>query len=295
MTGLSLMKCYRFLFPLFTYASLMSGSFDTEDLSLVSDLFESGEAIFELAESFRQKEAFTEACYWYKTRLEKEPQETFQLWFSKWMLGRIFEKSGKHAEAILWYMEACNENPNRPEPFYDLCHFYRLQGANHLSYLFGSEARRILGRMEAKEPFYEGFHPTLLDLELSIIAFYTPYQEEGWIAANRLVLDPTFPFHWKNSVYNNLLFYTKTIEKVDEIRIYANLPKIASHLSDRYYPLNPSIIRSEEGYFLLLRSVNYLQEGAGNFLCGIFPQYPLYENFLPPLAKIFLYIVRWKS
>lgn len=225
-----------------------------------------GENAFALAELFRSQEEFSHAIYWYKIRLEQGEFDQFESWFSYLMLGRCSEKIEELAEAVHWYMKAFNCWPTRPEPLYELARLYRIQGENHLGYFFAKTAQNFMEQMPSDASFFADFSPHLLDIELSITAYYTPYPKEGLRAADRLLFDSSLRWDWKDFVHQNLSFYVQPIETLLETQIEVPLPQVSPFAPDDYRPLNPSIIRTDTGYLMVLRSVNYLQEGGKEFI-----------------------------
>ena len=70
---------------------------------------------------------------------------------------------------------------------------YRYAGQLHLAYLFAQQGSRIPYPKEhllfVQYPVYD----YQFDEELSIVAYYTPYKEEGLASANRLILNRSAP------------------------------------------------------------------------------------------------------
>ena len=58
-----------------------------------------------------------------------------------------------------------------------------------------------------KLPKFQYLLQYLFDEELSIVAYYTPFKEDGYVAASHLVLKKGVPTFIRDQAYRNLLFY----------------------------------------------------------------------------------------
>ena len=187
------------------------------------------------------------------------------LWFSKYMMGHCYEKMNAWDQALFWYLEAYQFNPDRAEPLQKIATYYRLKGCNDLAYLFSKYGTSL---PFSKDPVLSPF-PSLsayqFDEEISISAFYTPFKKEGCNAVNQLILRKNVPWYVKDQAYRNLLFYIHPLPDARSQRIEIDLPLIQEGLDERYHPMNPSIQRTKNGYKVICRSVNYTQTGAKFF------------------------------
>ena len=92
--------------------------------------------------------------------------------------------------------------------------------------------------------------------EFSIIAYYTNKQHFGCVVSDRLLLTEKETGKWMIS--NNQRFYLNKIERINRIPIVAKAAKL-------YYPLNASIIKTDDGYLVNARTVNYVLHDDGSY------------------------------
>ncbi len=216
-----------------------------------------------LAQSHKSLKRFEEAISGYKACIDKgdDPEE---IWFSKFMLGECYEEMGLWVHALYWYLEAYQYNPNRAESIRKIATYYRLNGQNEIAYMFARHGWRI-PQKEDKNLFpYPPLQDYQFDEELSVAAYYTRFRDEGYTASNDLILRRDAPYYIKDQGYRNILFYVQNIKgRYQQVRL--PLPYITEGSDEKYYPMNPSIQRTEDGYKVICRAVNFTQMGAKHF------------------------------
>ncbi len=219
--------------------------------------------MFYLGQSYKCLGQNDNAIKWYKERISKGGWKE-EVWYSKLMIGESYEDMGFWDQALHWYLDAYQHNPERAESLQKIATHYRSQGQNDLAYLFAKHGSRI--------PFPNNqllfiTHPVynyqFLE-ELSIAAYYTPFKDEGFTAANRLALMKDIPDHVKEQTYQNLLFYAQNI-KGRVLPINIELPFIREGMTERYNPMNPSIQKTDNGFKLICRTVNWSQKGGKDY------------------------------
>lgn len=220
-------------------------------------------SLFCLAQSHKSLKHYEEAIAGYQARISKGGNAE-EIWFSKFMMGECYEETGSWVHALYWYLEAYQQDPSRPESLKKIATYYRMHGQNDLAYIFAKHGWRI-PKIEEGTLFP---HPPLYDYqfdeEISVAAYYTRYKEEGYTASNDLLLRKDTPSHIKEQGYRNILFYVQNIKaRFESIRI--PLPYIDGGTDQMYTLMNPSIQKTEEGYTLICRAVNYTQVGAKYF------------------------------
>ncbi len=198
-----------------------------------------------LADTYKSLGVSDLAAKWYQKRCECE-EKGDGLFHSRLMLGQYFEEKHEGEKAVREYLKAMELNPERAEPFYRLARYYRLNGDNNLCTHYA---------MQGKANY-------LLDEELSIAAFYTPHKNLGFEAINRLLVNKDIPKDIKNNALNNALFYVRPL-KATYIPVDIIPPKI--NATENYNPLNPSIQKTETGYDIICRTVNFGQEEAKHY------------------------------
>jgi len=198
------------------------------------------------------------ALYEQRQALEESGDEA---WFSRYQLGVYFESKERWIDAQYWFVEAYRHAPTRVEPLRRLATHYRYRGANDLAYLFAKQGHRTSISSHVIYPI-----PLIaeeqIDEELSICAYYTSHREEGFFAANRLLLRRNLAWPVKQQAYQNILFYVKNISSTRRLPVPIDRPFIREGSEERYYPMNPSIVKTDAGYDVICRTVNYTQVGA---------------------------------
>ena len=91
------------------------------------------------------------------------------------------------------------------------------------------------------------------------------FKAEGHSSINKILLNKNVPFYVKNQSYKNLLFYIQKIKNLKIRPIQIDLPLILETSDEHYHPMNPSILKTDDGYTVICRSVNYTQIGAKIF------------------------------
>lgn len=222
--------------------------------------------MFYLASSYKALKQYDEAIKWYTNRIAKGGWKE-EVWYSKYMIGLCYQDMGLWDKALEYYLQAYQYDPQRAETLQEISKHYRSQGENQLAYLFAKQGRQIPypknHLLFISYPVYD----YLFDEDLSIAAYYTPYKEEGFAATNRLILKKDIPESVKKQAYQNVLYYVEKLKDAEYIPIEIDLPPIREGFPARYQPMNPSIRKTETGYQMICRTVNYHQIGAQHFKC----------------------------
>lgn len=219
--------------------------------------------LLNLAHSHKSLKQYDEAIRFYKNRIEKGGDPEAE-WFSKYMIGECNEEMGLWVDALYWYLEAYQSDPSRAESLRKIATHYRLHGESDLAYLFARHGLRIPKTGNENSFPLAPLHDYQFDEEISISAFYTRYKEEGYAASSDLLLRKDTPYHIREQGYKNILFYVQNL-KARYTPIHIPLPLVHLDSEETYYPMNPSIQKTEDGYKLICRSVNYTQMGAKHF------------------------------
>ncbi len=220
--------------------------------------------IFYLAQSLKSLKRYEEAINWYKKRIELKG-DSEEIWFSKFMLGDCYKELKKWDAALFWYLEAYQYNPDRTDPLLNVATYYRWKGQNDLAYIFSKYGSQIPAVEE--QIFFNSLpgQNYRFNEELSIAAYYTRFREDGFDAADHLVLTRNVPGYIKHQTYKNLLFYVKNLPNARYMPIAIDFPLITEDSSEKYHPMNPSLLKTDEGYEVICRTVNYTQTGAKIF------------------------------
>jgi tetratricopeptide (TPR) repeat protein len=239
-----------------------------KDIELLKLSFEQNPSdarpIFYLALTCRALKKLDEAILWYKLRLEKGGDKE-EIWFSKYMLGECYEEKGEWDGALYWYLEAYQYDSARAEPLKKVATYYRSKGENELAYIFAKHGSRVSSGGEKR--LFPSFilDPYQFDEELSISAFYTRYKEEGKNAINALLLRKNVPWYVKDQAYRNFVYYADKLQDALFVPIEIDRPLVNEKFDVLYNPMNPAVQKTETGYDVVCRAVNYTQMGAKFF------------------------------
>ncbi len=207
----------------------------------------------EIAETYKNLGLTDLSLKWIQKKIDLggTPKE---LLLSYLALGKAYEEKKDFDKANGFYLKAREVAPKFAEPFYHLAKLARKKEQNELCTYYALEGKKISLPEEESSIISREVSSYLLDEELSIAAFYSPQKEEGLHAINRLLLNKEAPLHIKNQAFSNLRYYIKPIDAT-YIPLNVTCPKIDE--KESYYPINPSIQRTESGYELICRLVNY--------------------------------------
>jgi len=223
---------------------------------------DNGHNLFYLALNYQGLKRLPQAIELYRQRLDKWG-DLEECWFSKYMIGECYEGLDKWDEALYWYLEAYQANPSRAEPLKNISTHYRVLGRNDLAYIFAKFGSRI---PLTDDQTHFSNHPLAkyqFDEELSIVSFYTQFKDDGYQAASDLLLKKNIPYSIREQTYRNLLYYVEPLKGASYQPIEIDLPFAREGI--RNNPMNPSIVKTSQGYSVICRTINYTQTGAKNF------------------------------
>jgi tetratricopeptide (TPR) repeat protein len=227
---------------------------------------ESSAIPFYLAMSYQATDDHQKAIDKYDEYLSKNGDWSEEAWYSKYMQGQCYHEMGQWEKAFNCYLDAYAYNPDRAEPLYEIAKHYRANKQYDFAYFFAKQAASIPypshGQLFVSNPIYD----YLIDQEISIAAYYTPYYEDGFNSVNRLILSKKAPDYVRNYAYQNVLYYIEPIENVEYQPIVFNLPLLRENQSQHFNPMNPTIKKTDDGYAVICRTVNYFQYGGKFFV-----------------------------
>lgn len=243
--------------------------------------------MFYLAQSYMCLQKFDEAISWYKERA-KIPEFFEEAWYAKYMIGDCYKRKDNFEEALKWYLDAYAMNPARAEPLVRIADYYMGKQLYSLAHLFAKQASSIPYPKDQALFIEKSNYLYLPDQMLSIAGYYTAFgKKDGQEATDRLILKKETPRSNFQLAYANMEFYTKPLEGMKKIPLTINFPETIPGSSITYRPCNPSIQKTEDGYTVILRTVNF---GLGK--TEYFPLNPdekifNTKNFLLKLSKDF--------
>lgn len=217
--------------------------------------------VFYLAQSYKAMQQYDQAITWYTTRIS-QGGERDEVWYSKFMLGEIYNLLGNREKGLEYYLDAYEYNPARAEPLEKITLHYRLNKQYELAYLFARQGIKIpyppIGSLFVDPSIYN----YRFDEELSIAAYYTSFKQDGFESIEKLLLNKSFPTAVKEQAHRNLRFYVQELKDVHLKSLPINPPLIRDDSTLKYNPMNPSIIKTDNGYSAICRCVNYVQKGG---------------------------------
>lgn len=232
--------------------------------------------MLKLAQSYQLAGKYAEALQCYqKCNLDKDWEESRdpqghgspslneeEIWYCYYMSGECHRQMSNWPLALEKYLDAYQSYRHRAEPLHQIAHHYRNIGKNELAVMFSQQGLRIPyptnDLIQIEHPVYTY---KLLE-ELSISAFYTTDQDIGFDACESIMLSRTIPSLIKDQTFRNEFFYISALPTLSTQKIEVTLPLIKHGSSERYRPLNPSLVTEENGYTMILRSVNYESQGT---------------------------------
>ena len=120
-------------------------------------------------------------------------------------------------QALHWYLDAFEYNPKRAEPLHKIARHYRNKGDTDLAYFFAKQGSSIpYPKDELLFIAHDVYDYQFLE-DLSIAAYYTAHKDDGFKAANDLILKKGIPHRVKNQAMRNILFYVQNLQ-IDEIK-----------------------------------------------------------------------------
>jgi len=213
--------------------------------------------LFYLARSYEDSGRFQDARRMYEWRAAAGGWEE-EAWYAAYRLGLCSIALGDWGRAVFELLSAWARRPQRAEPLYQLAHAARLRGESHLAMLAAERALRIPlpedERLFVEIPAYD-YGPLE---EISISAFYTGEQQLGMTASDALLHDRDVPSFSRDLAGRNAAFYAQPLPATWSVPV-----EIADDFdAPSYSPGNSTIWRDDDGYLLIVRLINYDQQGA---------------------------------
>ncbi len=219
---------------------------------------------FFLAQTYQGLKIYDEAIAAYVNHLN-ECSDSAEICLDKFMIGECYEAKGDWDLALSWYLEAYQCNPDRVEALRRIATYYRNQSKHDIALIFAKYGSRIPIPDQSYIFHDPEFSPFRFEEEVSIAAYYTRFKEDGFDGVNQLLLRKNLPWYVKDYSLRNTLFYVQPLQNAQFVTIKLELPLIRKDYEDRYNPMNPSILRTDKGYQVICRTVNYTQTGAKIF------------------------------
>lgn len=220
--------------------------------------------MFYLAQSYKDINKPLKAIEWYRARIAQGGWKE-EVWYSKFMIGTIYEGLNEWDKALDCYLDAYQYFPSRSEPLSRISRHYRLNGEHHLSHLFAAEGVKIPYPEDHLLFISTDVYDYLLDEDISIASYYTAFGKEGLDASERLMLNKRTPFFIKKQAEQNSKFYVGNLENLKLKPISMKRPLLRENSNLLFNSMNPSVLKTENGYYVVCRSVNYEQSSGKHY------------------------------
>lgn len=193
----------KFMFSLCLIGTVISVS--ATDQTVIDDA-----DLFYFAQAQRALKDYDKAITAYQDYITNG-KDLEKIWYSKYMIGLCYEIMNQWDNALQSYEEAYAFNPNRAEPLLRMATHYRHTGDNNLSYQYAKQGLSIPRPAENALFVCNPVYDYLLDQEMSVVAYYTPYKEDGFTAVKKLIQRNDIPAPTKELAERNSVFYTKCL------------------------------------------------------------------------------------
>lgn len=167
-----------------------------------------------------------------------------------YLTGKCNESTEKWDKALQNYLEVYQRQPQDPAPLRAIANHYLKDNQFELAHLFAKQASQI-----SNSDFQ-------IDEILSLASFYTQYKEDGYNATDRLILKKNTPKENRELAYQNMFFYFQPLANTTFEPIVFELPLTRQGSQLHYNPMNATILKTDSGYLVVCRTVNYKQEGS---------------------------------
>lgn len=218
--------------------------------------------MFYLAQSYKDMQDFDNAIEWYTKRIEAGGWHE-EIWMSKYMIGQCYEAKKDWSNALKFYLEAFQYYPLRAEPLASISGYYLANGKNDLASIFAKYGMKLPYPKQDILAIIDSIYEYQFVYDLSIASYYTAFKSRGTKYIDTLVFNPKVPYNVKENAHRNLYFYVEPLKDTEFLSIN---PLTRSYInrwsSDRYLPCNPSIFKTDSGYTVNCRTVNFLQKRA---------------------------------
>ncbi len=217
--------------------------------------------MFYLAQSYKDSNEPLEAIKWYLKRIDQGgwPEE---VWYSKFMIGTIYEKLNQWSKALEWYLDAYQYLPSRAEPLNSISRYYRRTKKHELAYSFAMQGSQIPYPEDQLLFISDAVYDYRFDEDISISAYYTSFKEDGWNANERLLFNKKAPPSVRHQANANSRFYAQNLPNVRLKPISIQRPFVQEGSKFLFNSMNPSILKTKDGYAVVCRCVNYDQNNG---------------------------------
>jgi hypothetical protein len=221
---------------------------------------------FYLANSYHDSSKFQEAIDAYQTRIKLGGWEQ-EVWYSYYRIGLCYKKMDKMPDAINAWMDGYNFYQLRLENIYEIINHFRNNSKNKLAEIFYNIANNILSKKIDRDSYLflqNDIYTYKIDYEYTIFAFYNDIKNINDQIIK--VFNNSNHSSINSNLFSNMKFY-KNILCANQKNNISNVIKININNEDIEFNSSSScLIKSENGYIMNIRYVNYYINNNGSYL-----------------------------
>ena len=196
-----------------------------------------------------------------------------EVWYSYFMIGRLYRELGEMEMAVYYWLEAYNAFPQRIENLYEIATHYRDRGKNELAYTFYRIADKKRGENTGCDYLFmeRDIYYFKLDYELSIVGYYcNPDNYDLAKCSMNLMAYPFGEMHLTNNVLSNYKFYSAVMPGEPRFKKWSDQLN-STRRSSRHgflHSSTPSVCKLNGELIYNTRFVNYTIDENGNYKNG---------------------------
>lgn len=186
-----------------------------------------------LANSYYNVKNYEKAIEWYKKRIE-DGGWIEEVTMAYENLGICYDELGKKEEALHYWLEAYDYNPNRLESLYCAVRLLRLNGKQRLGYHLGKIAKEIPYPSEDILRVRPQLYTYWIYYELSILAYYGNDSKLGYDCCKHVLLEDPNNDAIVDTTIKNLHFYKEQAKQDKDYNVNLIIKVISEYI--RRYP-----------------------------------------------------------
>lgn len=220
---------------------------------------------FYLASSYRDAGQYEKAIEYFKKRADLGGWYE-EIWYSFFAIGNCYERMGKMADALYYWMQAYNIIPNRLENLYKIVKHYRESGKNELAYMYYrlADTKRATLPKQVDFLFLENdIYDFKLDYEMSIIGYYCNHDKYDLTKiCMRLIANPLVDEWMYKNILSNYKFYCPRLSNFATRQLDFPISDVPAD----FVCSTPSVVLHNNEIWVNARLVNYAIDENGNYV-----------------------------
>ncbi|MFY7843280.1 MAG: hypothetical protein ACOVOR_04615 [Rhabdochlamydiaceae bacterium] len=188
-------------------------------------------------------------------------QTDLEVWRKNLMLANESDKRGDWSKALTHYLKAWTSQPFLIEPLFKIAKHYSSSGEKNMAYLFAKEAYLILSenpnQIFSFDNCLEG-----VKKEINLLLDDRFVESKCFVSFDDILSSKDVPSRIKECIIKHVDPSVPVRSFFTFQKILFKLPLIGSVGDLTYCPCNPSIQKTDQGYDVICRTVNYSQTGG---------------------------------